>query len=308
MNPESSNTFYRADEIAPSDRTERLDLRGGEVLDGGVHALEPGRRYEPAAEEHEERILVVLRGRGAFVVGEHRRILEAGDIAVVPAGEAHRAFANQGERLLLLVVAARIATSPAVAATPESEVREEPASAPVESDAPVEEPPVLPETRPVVSLSGLVPVLGGPSPAETPPVLPETRPTVSLAGLTVPVLEEPAETPPELPVTRRTALPVPPSRAPEPAEQRAAADITRVLDMLRAPVESTSVEPAPVLPEVRRCAPRTSRVIVPASEPIEPGEAAAIPARRENESTRGADWLPEIFRKPAASAEPVGAA
>lgn len=58
--------------------------------------------------DHEEEAFYVLQGRGAFVVGDERRELTAGDFVMVPRGAAHGLASIGDEELRMLVI-----TSPA---------------------------------------------------------------------------------------------------------------------------------------------------------------------------------------------------
>jgi mannose-6-phosphate isomerase-like protein (cupin superfamily) len=89
--------FFRSDEL-PRDVISR-DFVGEDH--GGVGACvlfvdaDPGEG--PSMHRHPYvEILIVLEGTSTFDDGKDKRVLEAGDMAVVDAGQAH-AFTNSGE-------------------------------------------------------------------------------------------------------------------------------------------------------------------------------------------------------------------
>jgi quercetin dioxygenase-like cupin family protein len=57
----------------------------------------------PHAHDGQDKIYVVLEGRGRFTVGEADETLEAGEAVVAPAGVTH-GLVNDGDRALLVLV------------------------------------------------------------------------------------------------------------------------------------------------------------------------------------------------------------
>jgi mannose-6-phosphate isomerase-like protein (cupin superfamily) len=69
-----------------------------------LYCLEPGQVQAPHAHSDQDKIYVVVEGRGRVLVGGEEAILEAGEAAVAPAGTPH-GLSNPGPaRLLALVV------------------------------------------------------------------------------------------------------------------------------------------------------------------------------------------------------------
>jgi len=69
-----------------------------------LYCLEPGQDQKPHAHDDQDKIYLVLEGRGRVVVGAATETLEAGEAIVAPAGTSH-GIANDGTaRLTVLVV------------------------------------------------------------------------------------------------------------------------------------------------------------------------------------------------------------
>jgi len=67
-------------------------------------ALEPGQSQKVHTHDGQDKIYVVLEGRGRITVGAEDETLEAGEAVVAPAGTAHGVANDSGARLLLLVL------------------------------------------------------------------------------------------------------------------------------------------------------------------------------------------------------------
>jgi mannose-6-phosphate isomerase-like protein (cupin superfamily) len=69
-----------------------------------LYCLEPGQEQAPHAHSDQDKIYVVLEGRGRVRIGDQESVLEVGEAAVAPAGTPH-GLGNPGPaRLLALVV------------------------------------------------------------------------------------------------------------------------------------------------------------------------------------------------------------
>jgi mannose-6-phosphate isomerase-like protein (cupin superfamily) len=69
-----------------------------------LYCLEPGQAQAPHAHADQDKIYVVLEGRGRVLVADREEVLEVGEAAVAPAGTRH-GLSNPGPaRLLALVV------------------------------------------------------------------------------------------------------------------------------------------------------------------------------------------------------------
>jgi quercetin dioxygenase-like cupin family protein len=69
-----------------------------------LYALEPGQAQKVHTHDDQDKVYVVLEGRGRFTVGEEEATLEAGEAVVAAAGAAHGVANDSGGRLLLLVL------------------------------------------------------------------------------------------------------------------------------------------------------------------------------------------------------------
>jgi quercetin dioxygenase-like cupin family protein len=75
-------------------RSERLML--------GVNAFEPGQSHAPHSHEGQDKVYVVIEGRGAFSLAGQEHELGPGDVLVAPAGVEHGVENRSGARLLVL--------------------------------------------------------------------------------------------------------------------------------------------------------------------------------------------------------------
>ena len=262
MTRDDSPYFCRACEIAAfgPERMGERDVVSTESLSCRVNALEPGQRYEPRVRDQADKLHTVLGGRGAFVIGDSRRILGPGDVALAPAGVEHRAFANQGERLVLLVVTSPL-PSPAAAQpadpepAPASHVTTEIRRVPMMMQS-AEVPLELPVTR------RAAPSVRTPAATDSGLVRSSADFSRLLNSLRVRSESTAVETPPEIPETRRCS----------PRSSR---------------VRAETVAP-----------PRPVPVPTSGSVPLPPRPSEAAPPRSASTSS-GSDWLPAIFRKSA---------
>jgi len=79
--------------LATTDRTQ-LDL----------YCLEPGQSQKAHTHADQDKIYLVLEGRGRFSLDGDESTLELGEALVAPAGAAHGVVNDSAGRLLLLVV------------------------------------------------------------------------------------------------------------------------------------------------------------------------------------------------------------
>jgi mannose-6-phosphate isomerase-like protein (cupin superfamily) len=68
-----------------------------------LYCLEPGQEQKVHAHRDEDKIYLVLDGRGSFVVGEETRELAANQIVLAPAGQPHGVKNTSHANLTLLV-------------------------------------------------------------------------------------------------------------------------------------------------------------------------------------------------------------
>jgi mannose-6-phosphate isomerase-like protein (cupin superfamily) len=69
-----------------------------------LYCLEPGQAQTPHTHPDQDKIYVVLEGRGRVLVGAEEELLEAGEAVVAPAGTPHGVSNPGPARLLALVV------------------------------------------------------------------------------------------------------------------------------------------------------------------------------------------------------------
>ena len=69
-----------------------------------LYCLEPGQSQKAHTHADQDKIYVVLDGRGRFLLAGAEHVLEAGEAIVAPAGASHGVVNDSGARLTLLVV------------------------------------------------------------------------------------------------------------------------------------------------------------------------------------------------------------
>jgi len=69
-----------------------------------LYALEPGQSQKVHAHDGQDKIYVVLEGRGRITVGGIDEVVEAGEAVVAAAGVPHGVVNDSGARLLMLVL------------------------------------------------------------------------------------------------------------------------------------------------------------------------------------------------------------
>lgn len=85
------------------DRMARIALAATPRAQLDLYCLEPGQAQAPHAHADQDKVYLVLEGRGEVTVGEAREALEAGEAVVAPAGVPH-GLANPGPARLVAVV------------------------------------------------------------------------------------------------------------------------------------------------------------------------------------------------------------
>ena len=71
-----------------------------------LYCLEPGQSQKVHAHDEQDKVYVVLEGRGRFTLDGADHALEAGEALVAGAGSQHGVVNDSGKRLLLLVLMA----------------------------------------------------------------------------------------------------------------------------------------------------------------------------------------------------------
>ena len=87
-----------------ADRMAKITLGATARLHLDLYALEPGQGQRVHTHDDQDKIYVVLEGRGRFSVGSADEMLEPGEAIVAPAGTPHGVANESGARLLLLVL------------------------------------------------------------------------------------------------------------------------------------------------------------------------------------------------------------
>ena len=88
----------------PPDRMARIGLSTTDRTQLDLYCLEPGQAQKPHTHEGQDKIYLVLEGRGRFTLGAAEAAVEAGEAVVAPAGTPHGVANDSGARLLVLVV------------------------------------------------------------------------------------------------------------------------------------------------------------------------------------------------------------
>jgi quercetin dioxygenase-like cupin family protein len=86
------------------DRMAKIALDATARVHLDLYALEPGQSQRVHTHDDQDKVYVVLEGRGRVTVGAESDTLEPGEAVVAPAGTAHGVANDSGARLLLLVL------------------------------------------------------------------------------------------------------------------------------------------------------------------------------------------------------------
>jgi quercetin dioxygenase-like cupin family protein len=87
-----------------SEKMARIALEATERVHLDLYALEPGQAQRVHTHDDQDKVYLVLEGRGRFTVGAEEATLAAGEAVVAPAGVAHGVANDSGARLLLFVL------------------------------------------------------------------------------------------------------------------------------------------------------------------------------------------------------------
>jgi quercetin dioxygenase-like cupin family protein len=71
-----------------------------------VYCFEPGQEQKGHVHGHQDKVYIVLEGQGTFQVGAEKRMLEAGQGTMAPAGQEHGVKNHTNRRLKVLVFVA----------------------------------------------------------------------------------------------------------------------------------------------------------------------------------------------------------
>ena len=87
-----------------ADRLVKVALATTPRLQLDLYGVNPGQSQRPHTHADQDKIYVVLEGRGRFVVEGQEEVLAAGEAVVARAGQAHGLVNDGPEPLLVLVV------------------------------------------------------------------------------------------------------------------------------------------------------------------------------------------------------------
>ena len=86
------------------DKMAKITLGATARVHLDLYALEPGQAQKVHTHDDQDKVYVVLEGRGRFTVGAAVETLESGEAIIAAAGAAHGVVNDSGGRLLLLVL------------------------------------------------------------------------------------------------------------------------------------------------------------------------------------------------------------
>ena len=85
------------------DRMAKIALATTPRAQLDLYCLEPGQSQRVHSHDDQDKVYVVLDGRGRFTLGGDEHLLEQGEALVAAAGAPHGVSNDSGARLLLLV-------------------------------------------------------------------------------------------------------------------------------------------------------------------------------------------------------------
>ncbi len=88
------------------DKMAKIALASTPRAQVDLYCLEPGQSQKVHAHDGQDKVYVVLEGRGRFTLDGADQALEAGEALVAAAGSPHGVVNDSGKRLLLLVLMA----------------------------------------------------------------------------------------------------------------------------------------------------------------------------------------------------------
>ncbi len=71
-----------------------------------IYCFEPGQEQKGHIHGEQDKVYLVLEGKGTFQVGTEKQVLGQGDGTIAPAGEEHGVFNHTKDRLKVLVFVA----------------------------------------------------------------------------------------------------------------------------------------------------------------------------------------------------------
>jgi quercetin dioxygenase-like cupin family protein len=89
-----------------SDKMKKNNLFQTERFFCDIYCFEPGQEQKGHVHGNQDKVYIVLEGQGTFQVGAEKRMLEAGQGTLAPAGEEHGVKNHTHHRLKVLVFVA----------------------------------------------------------------------------------------------------------------------------------------------------------------------------------------------------------
>ena len=86
-----------------ADRMAKIALATTPRAQLDLYCLEPGQSQKVHSHDDQDKVYVVLEGRGRFTLGAEEHTLQPGEALVAAAGAPHGVSNDSGARLLLLV-------------------------------------------------------------------------------------------------------------------------------------------------------------------------------------------------------------
>ncbi len=86
-----------------SEKMKKNNVFQTERLFCDIYCFEPGQDQKSHVHGHQDKIYIVLEGQGTFQVGSEKRVLNAGQGTLAPAGEEHGVKNHTQGRLKVLV-------------------------------------------------------------------------------------------------------------------------------------------------------------------------------------------------------------
>jgi quercetin dioxygenase-like cupin family protein len=87
-----------------ADKMGKSDVAEGEFLFAGLNSFEPGQEHAPHAHAGQDKLYIVLEGKGVVQIGEQIEQLSAGDAAFASSGMVHSIRNEGSERLVVMAI------------------------------------------------------------------------------------------------------------------------------------------------------------------------------------------------------------
>lgn len=88
------------------DKMGKTTIVQGDDLFAGLNCFEPGQEHAPHSHDGQDKLYLVLEGRGIVMVGDHVEALGSGDAAFAPGGVMHSVQNPGPGRLIVMTILA----------------------------------------------------------------------------------------------------------------------------------------------------------------------------------------------------------